>query len=208
MAEKLMGALRQWGRDTRIISVIVSSGLVIAALVYSSPDPGTASSGSLSGQGLPGQVGSIVDSITGSAAVEPGYPRIRVPRVGINLLLVKGDGKTPPVRAEAFTYPTADHLLTTAVPGGGNTYIYSHARTHMFWELHDLRIGDVVEIDYGGGKVLRYRVSEIHTRVDWRDFSWTQPTTDDRVTLQTCNGWQDSDPRFVVVARRIPDSTA
>src|SRR5437588_364194 len=79
-------------------------------------------------------------------------------------------------------------------PGGGSPDIR---------ELHDVHIGDVVEVDYGGGKILHYRVSEIHKSVDWRDFKWLGPSTDDRLTLQTCNGWKDDDPRFIVVARRI-----
>ena len=46
----------------------------------------------------------------------------------------------------------------------------------------------------------------LHPNVNWKDFSWLQPTTDDRLTLQTCNGWKDDDPRFIVVARRVPDA--
>jgi LPXTG-site transpeptidase (sortase) family protein len=205
MFERLLKALQGWSRDTRALSALAAGGLVVAGLFYSTPTAATSASGSLAG--LPGQAGgSILDSLTGSAPRQAGYPRIRIARVGIDLLLVRGDGKTPPVAAEAFTYPGADHLLTTGTPGGGNTYIYSHARVHMFWELHDLVIGDIVEIDYGGGKILRYRVSEIHRNVDWRDFSFTRQTNDDRVTLQTCNGWLDTDPRFIVVALRIPDA--
>jgi LPXTG-site transpeptidase (sortase) family protein len=78
----------------------------------------------------------------------------------------------------------------------------------MFWRLHDTHIGDTVEVDYGGGKVYRYRVSEIHPAVNWKDLSWLQPTGDDRLTLQTCNGWKDDDPRFIVVARRVQSQTA
>jgi LPXTG-site transpeptidase (sortase) family protein len=78
----------------------------------------------------------------------------------------------------------------------------------MFWRLHDLRIGDLVDVDYGLGKTMHYRVAEIHPSVDWKDFSWLQPTSDDRLTLQTCNGWKDDDPRFIVVACRVPDTIA
>jgi LPXTG-site transpeptidase (sortase) family protein len=124
------------------------------------------------------------------------------------LLLVKGDGRTPPVKYEAFTYPGADHLLSGPTTGGSNSYVYAHARSGMFWRLHDLRIGDLVDVDYGLGKTMHYRVAEIHPSVDWKDFSWLQPTSDDRLTLQTCNGWKDDDPRFIVVARRVPDTIA
>jgi LPXTG-site transpeptidase (sortase) family protein len=76
----------------------------------------------------------------------------------------------------------------------------------MFWNLHNLNIGDTIEVDYGGGKVNRYRVSELHKSVNWKDFSWLQPTSDDRLTLQTCNGWKDDDPRYIVVAHRVTDT--
>jgi LPXTG-site transpeptidase (sortase) family protein len=77
----------------------------------------------------------------------------------------------------------------------------------MFWNLHNLHIGDVVVVDYGSNKTLRYRVAEIHPKIFWKDFQWLQPTSDDRLTLQTCNGWKDEDPRFIVVARRITSAT-
>jgi LPXTG-site transpeptidase (sortase) family protein len=157
---------------------------------------------------IPGAVGSGIQQIFGAAKPETGYPRIKINRVAIDLLLVKGDGKQPPVVYEAWTFPGADHLLAGGSEGGSNSYVYAHARTGMFWRLHDVRIGDVVEVDYGAGKALRYRVSEIHQKVDWHDFKWLQPTSDDRLTLQTCNGWRDEDPRFIVIAKRVPDSTA
>ncbi|MHB8507904.1 MAG: sortase [Candidatus Dormibacteria bacterium] len=195
----------RWLLDLRLASTVVSGALVVYALVWASIPPG---GGSPDIREIPGAIGSVVTQALGSAQPEAGYPRIRIDRVKIDLLLAKGDGKAPPVKAEAFTYPGADHLLTTGTPGGGNSYVYAHARQGMFWALHDLRIGDVVTVDYGGGKVLKYRVSELHPKVNWRDFKWLSPTTDDRLTLQTCNGWKDDDPRFIVVARRIQDATA
>ena len=156
---------------------------------------------------IPGSVGPDRHRQPPRPAPESGYPRIKIDKVSIDLLVVKGDGKTPPVKYEAFTYPGSDHLLGPN-PGGGNSYVYAHARVGMFWNLHHLNIGDKITIDYGGGKTLQYRVSELHTSVDWRDLEWTLPTSDDRLTLQTCNGWRDEDPRFIVVALRIPAQTA
>jgi LPXTG-site transpeptidase (sortase) family protein len=195
-----------WFRDPRVVASFVSLLLVAGGLYYGSIPPG---GGSPDIRELPGEANSIIQGLFGSARPESGYPRIRIDRAHIDLLLKTGDGKTPPVKYEAFTYPNADHLLNTSSPGGGNSYVYAHARTGMFWGLHDLHIGDIVVIDYGPGKPqLRYRVAELHTRVNWRDLSWLQPTSDDRLTLQTCNGWKDDDPRFIVVARRVADSTA
>ena len=198
------GRLRRaarWVLDTRVVSLVLAA-VLIAMGIGLSTTPG-ATFGDI--RELPGQVSGLIQQVL--ARPEAGYPRIRADRVGVDLLLVKGDGKNPPVKYEAFTYPGADYLLSDH-PGGGNSYVYAHARTGMFWNLHNMSIGDVVTVDYGAGKVLRYRVSEIHSRVKWTDLEWLQPTTDDRLTLQTCNGWKDDDPRFVVVALRIPDQTA
>jgi LPXTG-site transpeptidase (sortase) family protein len=190
----------RWIYDTRVLGLVAALALIAFGIVQLFP-PGA----KFDVSELPGLAG---NSLQGTfAQPEGGYPRIKITRVSIDLLLVKGDGKTPPVKYEAYTYPNADHLLASSNDVGGNTYVYAHARTGMFWRLHDLRIGDVVEIDYGGGKSYRYRVSEIHPQVGWKDFAWLQPTTDDRLTLQTCNGWKDDDPRFIVVARRV-DQTA
>jgi LPXTG-site transpeptidase (sortase) family protein len=181
---------------TRLLAAVFTLGLVATGVDVIGP-PGLRS--------IPGEVG---DAVQGAVAQpESGNPRIKVARLGIDLRLVKGDGRTPPVRYEAFTYPGADHLLS-GTPGGGNSYVYAHARKGMFGRLHDLHVGDVVEVDYGGARVLRYAVTEIHPGVNWRDLSWLQPTSDDRLTLQTCNGWQDADPRFIVVALRIPGTSA
>jgi LPXTG-site transpeptidase (sortase) family protein len=194
------GERRGWRAllDSRIIGTLVAAIFLGAAWVSINTPGGTPDI-----REIPGEVSGAIQSAV--ARPEPGYPRIRIKKVGIDLLLVKGDGKTPPVKYEAFTYPNADHLLADqGTPG--NSYVYAHARDGMFWNLHNLSIGDVVEIDYGGGKIYRYRVSELHKSVNWKDFSWLQPTGDDRLTLQTCNGWRDDDPRFIVVAHRIADN--
>ncbi|MFN2463930.1 MAG: sortase [Candidatus Dormibacteria bacterium] len=189
-----------WRRliDSRIIGSVVGALFLLAAvLMYNTPGytPDI--------RALPGEVSGLLQQAV--ASKEQGYPRIRISRVHVDLLLVKGDGKTPPVKYEAFTYPNADHLLAEqGTPG--NTYVYAHARTGMFWELHDLNIGDTIEVDYGGGKVVKFAVTELHRSVSWKDFSWLQPTGDDRLTLQTCNGWRDEDPRFIVVAKKKPDT--
>jgi sortase (surface protein transpeptidase) len=190
-----------WLYDTRVMASIVA--VVLAGYGFAQLAPPGATPDI---REIPGEVSNAIQAA--AAQPESGFPRIKINSVSIDLLLVKGDGKTPPVKYEAFTYPGADHLLTGDENGGSNTYVYAHARNGMFWRLHDLHIGNIIDIDYGGGRFLHYRVSEIHPSVNWRDLNWLQPTTDDRVTLQTCNGWKDDDPRFVVVARRVPDKTA
>ena len=189
----------RWIYDTRVLGLVMAFALISYGVTQLFP-PGA----EFDIRQLPGLAGNSLEGLT--AQPESGYPRIKITKVGIDLLLVKGDGKTPPVKYEAFTYPNADHLLAGGGAGNSNSYVYAHARTGMFWNLHNLHIGDEIQVDYGGGKVYRYRVSEIHPRVSWKDFTWLQPTADDRLTLQTCNGWRDDDPRFIVVAHRITDT--
>jgi LPXTG-site transpeptidase (sortase) family protein len=192
-------------RYAPMVSGLLAAMLVAGGTLWAATPRG---GGSPDIREIPGAVSVGIQEFLGTVKPESGYPRIKVNRVNIDLLLVKGDGKQPPVVYEAFTFPGADHLLASSQAGGGNSYVYAHARSGMFWRLHDMRIGDIVEVDYGAGRILRYRVSEIHPKVDFHEFKWLQPTSDDRLTLQTCNGWRDEDPRFIVVAKRISDGTA
>ena len=94
----------------------------------------------------------------------------------------------------------AFHLPGTSMFGAGNTYIYAHARVGMFLSLWNARVGDVVTVRTPNG-TREYLVAEIHPRVPPTEISWTRPTADTRLTLQTSTGPNGTDPRFVVIAR-------
>lgn len=134
--------------------------------------------------------------------------RITVPRLGIDLPLAVGDIDRDVPRvgfAGATPEQTALVFPLSAAPGaGGNTYIYAHARTGMFLALWNVRVGDDVRITRPALGDLRYRVAEIHPRVDPADVSWLDPAGPERVTLQTSTGPYPSDPRFVVIAYPVP----
>ena len=143
-----------------------------------------------------------IASAPGARAVSPiatGY-RLQIPRLRIDLPLAEGDvardidlQQTP----EGFAF----HLPGTAIPGaGGNTYLYAHARTGMFLALWNAKVGDVVFVSTPDLRALKYVISEVHPRVAPDDVSWVQPTTGERLTLQTSTGPDPGDPRFVVIA--------
>jgi LPXTG-site transpeptidase (sortase) family protein len=131
--------------------------------------------------------------------IPDGY-RIQIPRLGIDLPIAEGDvsrdidqQKTP----EGFAF----HLPGTAIPGAGsNTYLYAHARAGMFLSLWNVRPGDIVFISTPDLRVLKYAITEVHPRVPPDDVSWVQPTTAERLTLQTSTGPNAADPRFVAIA--------
>lgn len=132
--------------------------------------------------------------------------RIRIARLGIDLPLREGD-LARDVPSDSFSGATPEgaafHLPGSAVPGRpGNAYLYAHARAGMFLALWQARVGDVVEVVLPDGRVLTYDVVEIHASVPSSDVSWVQPTSDERLTLQTSTGPTPDYPRFIVVARR------
>jgi LPXTG-site transpeptidase (sortase) family protein len=137
-------------------------------------------------------------SSTARPTIPDGY-RVQIPRLAIDLPLAEGDvsrdieqQKTP----EGYAF----HLPGTSIPGlGSNTYLYAHARTGMFLNLWNAKLGDVVWIATPT-KALKYVVSEVHPRVAPDDVSWTEGTPSERLTLQTSTGPDPGDPRFVVIA--------
>ena len=136
---------------------------------------------------------------TPAPTIPPGH-RIRIARLAIDLPIAEGDIERDTVRQQTpdnFAF----HFPGTALPGGGgNTYIYAHARLGMFLSLWSARVGDEVVIVSPDGRERRYLVSEVHPRVDPADVSWAQPTAAERLTLQTSTGPNPGDPRFVVIA--------
>ena len=136
---------------------------------------------------------------TPTPAILPGY-RIKIARLVIDLPIAEGDIERDTVRQETPNN-FAFHLPGTALPGDrGNTYIYAHARTGMFLSLWNARVGDEVVIVAPDGRERGYVVREVHPRVEPTDVSWAQPTTTERLTLQTSTGPNPGDPRFVVIA--------
>ncbi len=122
---------------------------------------------------------------------------MRLDRLGIDLDLVEGDGYSVPDGAAA-------HYPGTAWPGeGSNTYLYAHAREGHFLELWGVRTGDLVQLDLADGGVADYRVTEIHPVVPWDALEYLAPTSGERLTLQTCLTYDDTAPRFIVIAEPV-----
>ncbi|MFV2064630.1 MAG: sortase domain-bontaining protein [Chloroflexota bacterium] len=122
---------------------------------------------------------------------------VRLDRLGIDLPIVEGDGVSVPEGS-------ASHYPGTAWPGeGSNIYLYAHAREGNFLELWQVRTGDLVEIDMADGSVVEYSVSEILPIVRWDDLEQLGPTDSERLTLQTSLWYDDTAPRFVVIAEPV-----
>jgi LPXTG-site transpeptidase (sortase) family protein len=122
---------------------------------------------------------------------------LRLDRLGIDVSLVEGDGVTVPDDAAA-------HYPGTAWPGeGSNTYLYGHAREGDFLELWGVRTGDVIELDMADGSTVGYTVTEIRPVVRWDALEYLAPTASERLTLQTCLSYDETSPRFIVIAEPL-----
>jgi Sortase domain len=129
--------------------------------------------------------------------------RIVIARLGIDLPLAWGDiARDVPHDGYAGATPERVALVFpgSALPGaGGNTYVYSHARTGMFLSLWNVRAGDVVALVWPDAE-LRYSIERVEPRVDPLDTTWLDARGPERLTLRTSTGPSASDPRFVAVA--------
>lgn len=124
--------------------------------------------------------------------------RIVIARLGIDLPIVEGDGVDAPLDKAA-------HFPGSAWPGGGsNIYLYGHAREGMFIGLWKAKAGDEVDLTLRDGSTRRYTVTKILADVAWNDLSVLDPTPTEQLTLQTCTSYEDTAPRFVVIAEPAP----
>ena len=124
--------------------------------------------------------------------------RIVISRLGIDLPVVRGDGVDAPL-GKAAHYPGTDW------PGGGsNIYLYAHARDGMFISLWNAQIGDQIDLTLVGGATKTYIVSQILPKVAWNAVQYLDPTPTEQLTLQTCTSYENTAPRFLVIA--VPQS--
>jgi sortase (surface protein transpeptidase) len=152
--------------------------------------------------------------------------QMQIPSVGINIRVrrptSKADCDFPPEDP-----PSAWVLCGGSQPGRGtNSYIFAHAQVGMFLPLWNVQLGAEVRVLMSDGKVLVYRVTEIHPNIACPDDRaspmsywttpplalqyapddcragafWSAPTKDERLTLQTSQGYNRNWGEFIVVA--------
>ena len=120
--------------------------------------------------------------------------RIEVPRLGIDMPIVEGDGVNAPDAEVA-------HFPGTAWPGAGsNTYLYAHARKGVFLSLWEVVEGDRIVLTLASGDIACYQVDRINRATPWNDLSVLLPTDHEQLTLQTSTSYTPTAPRFLVVA--------
>ena len=120
---------------------------------------------------------------------------LHIPKIGVNKAVVEGVG-VPDLKKGPGHYPD------TPLPGQpGNVAIAGHRTTYgaPFFNLDQLAKGDAIQITTRTGATLNYEVSETKV-VKPSDVSVVNPTTDNRLTLTTCNPRYSASQRLVVIA--------
>lgn len=205
MARQGAGRSRLALRLALVTTVLAAAGLTIAlarpheqmpAATGESPSVLAGASGQTATPTRP--LGSSIDAstspTTGATGREVVASRIQVPRLGIDLPIVEGDGIDAPLTKAA-------HYPGTAWPGAGsNIYIYGHAQEGLFLPLWNAREGDVIVLGLVDGSERRYVVSEVRPRVAYNDHTVIEPTPTEQLTLQTSTSYVATAPRFVIIA--------
>ena len=121
---------------------------------------------------------------------------IRIPRIGVDKAVVEGVGVGDLKKGPG-------HYPDTPMPGQpGNAAIAGHRTTYgaPFFNLEALRPGDPILVTTRSGSHFEYDVLETKV-VKPIETTVVDPTTDNRLTLTTCNPRYSAAQRLVVVAR-------
>ena len=151
---------------------------------------------------------------------EFGGTRLVIPKVGIDaefsVKQVGTDGQMPNPNGptDVAYYDFSQWPGLGGVPGkGGNVVMAGHVDyirygPAVFWRLHELEVGDTIEIQMADGTTATYKV-EFNKQLDASAADWTpivEATADESITLITCGGQFEAghyNNRQIVWGRRV-----
>lgn len=191
-----------------LVLVVVAAAVALSGGFGAGPgaaSPSPAPSGPTASPTPPSATGTLPPIPTATPLVTPTpapqgivATRIRIPRLGIDLRIIEGDGVDAPLKKAA-------HYPGTGWPDQGtNIYLYAHAQTGMFLSLWDAKLGDEVFLDLKDESTRRYVVTEVLPEVAWNALEYLEPTPTERLTLQTSTSYTATAPRFIVIAMPEP----
>lgn len=122
--------------------------------------------------------------------------RLQIPAIGVDQYIVEGT-------SESDLSEGPGHYIGTSMPGqAGNVAIAGHRTTYgaPFYNLNALKVGDQISVTSNSGQQFTYVVSTSPVAVSPQDVSVLDASSDNRLTLTTCNPRFSSSQRLVVVA--------
>jgi LPXTG-site transpeptidase (sortase) family protein len=167
------------------------------------------------------QPGDLAARGTGEAGRgEFGGTKLVIPKIGIeadfSVKEVGTDGQMPNPNGptDVAYYDFSQWPGLGGVPGkGGNIVMAGHVDyirygPAVFWRLHELEVGDTIEIQMADGTTATYKV-EFNKQLDASAADWTpivEATADESITLITCGGQFEAghyNNRQIVWGRRV-----
>lgn len=114
---------------------------------------------------------------------------VSIPRVKVNVVIIDG---TYINNEWALSEDKAHYAVMTNKPNDkqGNTLVYGHNNPKVFWNTKDLLPGDRMTIKTDKGYTLEYVFNSFELVVP-TDTSVFKYQGKPRMTLLTCNGWND-----------------
>ena len=207
------------GRPQQSLIPIPEPSSTPVAVVSGTP---TASSSASAGPSVAPTLTPFPTLAAGVAATQ-----LTIPRVGINVVVHESTSD----QNDAFPDECCAFVLQgSSEPGHGtNSYIFAHAQNTLFKPLWNVQLGDKVLVKMSDGHVIQYRITEVHPNVACPDpdadpalnppdpplalryapddcsqgHVWIAPTTEERLTLQTSQGFNRNWGELVVVAEPI-----
>jgi len=171
---------------------------------------------------MPGTPAASSDGSANAGPAAESSMRFKIAKIGVDapvtIRTVGSDGQmgTPNGRFDVVWYDFSAIPGMGGYPGdGGNAVFSGHVDYHpnyeaVFWDLHLVAPGDVIEVDLPNGATVRYSVSSSETISPEANFSsYVTKTGEDTITIVTCQGTFNSathnyDHRLVVQGVRIP----
>jgi sortase A len=133
-----------------------------------------------------------------SAPAGTAIDHLVIPKIGVDKYVVEGVQEDDLVNGPG-------HYPGTVLPGqDGNAAIAGHRTTYgaPFFNLDQLRAGDLIEITARGGEQFRYQVTASKV-VSPDDVAVLDPTTTPELTLTTCNPRYSATSRLIVTAALV-----
>lgn len=124
--------------------------------------------------------------------------RVVIPTVGIDLPVVEA----PVINGYwQLSDNSASHGVGSANPGeNGNIVVFAHARDGLFMTLRNTKKDDTIYV-LSQDRWFRYKVTD-YKLVDPDAVETIAPTTEETLTLYTCDGFLDA-KRLIVVAKPL-----
>ena len=195
-----------------------------AATAAGSPTPGTSAGLKTPIAVSPGDEltpGDLAARGTGEAGRgDFGGTRLMIPKIGVDAPFtvkeVGTDGQMPNPNGpeDVAYYDFSQWPGLGGVPGkGGNVVLAGHVDyirygPAVFWRLHELEIGDTIEIQMADGTSATYKI-EFNKQIDASAADWTpivEATQDESITLITCGGQFEAghyNNRQIIWGRRV-----